>query len=327
MLIALFLRSPLLAAAHRHSGRGSTFSDALETLRLFINSMDFAESSSDGWLVLSTLCDQAACLGGNKEEQICLFIWVLRVSIPDIRSNFIETQCSVLLNFSCYEELQEAADILLGIAPDRKLIDAVITPNGYTILHRRAAFAEVDLSPYFAKGPNLHRVGRDTRLSPEWETPMSLAMYSSWAFKLWLNALKASGMRFEDFIIQELEQGPLQNAGWNKESLLALFSLEFLSAIPPRDKEYGRCTTCFRELDVRVESSWVQRIVRIRSGADPDVQHNLWEDFWLCSDNDVFFDCSSSPLGTENENNEEREYEDDVLCIWCWKSSSSPHKS
>ena len=343
-----------MAAAHRHFRRKSSLPNTLATLNLFVDSMDFSESLSDGWRILLTLCDQAASIGGNKRDRIEILSWQLRQSSPDIKEHFDKTQCSNLLNYLFYGELQETASILLGIDRKEELMNTALAPQGYTILHRRVAFAEVDLYPYLAKSPRLHIMGRDTNLSPSWETPTSLSMYSSWAFKLWLDALRMLAIEFHDFIIQELEQGPLREFGWNNETLLVLFHLPIRSIIPPRDPGYGRCAICFRDLHVRVQPSWLQRLERIKESVDLDIKPSTPGEVSSDRGGNSVFDNSN--VCTKNDGNKEEDEEKtaqmlasgvneakslegvvdethstnshdekasynktDVLCVWCWK--------
>ncbi|KAL9120774.1 MAG: hypothetical protein Q9187_002672 [Circinaria calcarea] len=251
--------------------RKSTLTDATNTLRLFEDCMDFSNAAGDGWQVLSTLCNQAVSAGGDEKSRIDLFLWDLRLSSSDMRNNFDETEFSRLLNFTFYEELQEAATILLSIGDNN--INAVAAPNGYTVLHRRIAYAEVELYPYLAKWPDLHILGRDVSLSPQWESPTSLAMYSSWAFADWRCSLIDLKVDIEKFVRQELEAeaSPLHDAGWKVKNLLALFHATVKPIFLPRDQEYSRCKDCSCDLDIRVQPSWIQRIERLKHDMDFDI--------------------------------------------------------
>ena len=93
-----------------------------------------------------------------------LFLWSLRSLSSDIKGNFDETAFLGLLCYYFFEELQEAANILLNIS--NNMIDAVAAPNEYTLLHQRIAFTEVKLQRYLAKKPDLHKLGRDVSFSP-----------------------------------------------------------------------------------------------------------------------------------------------------------------
>ena len=346
-----------MAAASPCSERKTNLSDATDTLRLFGDCMDFSNAANDGWQVISTLCDQAASAGGDEKSRIDLFLWSLTLSSSDMRDNFDETEFSVLLNYAFYEDLQQATDILLSMS--NNMIDAVAAPNGYTVLHRRIAYAEVELQPYLAKQPDLHKLGRDVSLSPRWETPTSLAMYSSWAFEDWRCSLIDAKVDLEKFVELELEmrEGPLHNAGWKAKTVLALFNAKVQPIFLPRDQEHGRCKSCSCDLDTRVQPSWLQRIERIRQGIDPEIRlgwqelernrvdysdngfHEAKHDLFGATDEVSEVQKSSyteyslgygslSELGGEACTKDARLHsqvydEHDVLCIDCWNKHTN----
>lgn len=116
-------------------------------------------------------------------------------------------------------------------------------------------------------------------LSPRAESPFSLAMYSSWGFWSFRDALHESKYNFEEIARQELKRGsPLLDAGWQMETLSALLELDFERDKDPWHRPLGRyvedviCNSCrfpIIDLQVQVQPYWQGILEGIKKGVHP----------------------------------------------------------
>ena len=141
---------------------------------------------------------------------------------------------------------------------------------GLTILHESVAFAnEGRVGLMLSKGPDLYPLGFDYSLTPLKETPTSLAMYSSWAFADWLYGLIAIEVDLEEFIEQEWERNYVVHAGWNKQTLLELFALDYAPDLDLRG--VWACSDCTGRITaIRVQPYWRHLLERIKQRQVPD---------------------------------------------------------
>ena len=76
-MINMIVRTPILLASGSSQITYATLSDAIDTLRLLTDSMDFMNANANGWLVLSRLYNGVSCIGGETEAQSALLLWML----------------------------------------------------------------------------------------------------------------------------------------------------------------------------------------------------------------------------------------------------------
>ena len=242
-------------------------SDVIDTLRLFTDSMDFSESTGDGWAALATLLKCVWPTEKDAHAKYALAHWMLRISSPKIRINFIEERYAQLLNLAFV--LQDGLPRLLLDLGDERAVDAVERIGGYTVLQTDIGLGVNLCRELLTRGTNLHILGFDPRFSPQPESPTSLAMYSSWAFAYWRDGLYDMRVDLEDFVNQEMKQSPLLKAGWKSRTLLALFKRDFqpdFKLVSTR-----RCSDCSTvPLVMKVQPHWLHSLETIKRGEDPD---------------------------------------------------------
>ena len=125
-----------------------------------------------------------------------------------------------------------------------------------------------NLSAVVARGPDLHRRGCDTYYTPFEESPTSLSMYSAKGFSKWLRALDSVDVDLENFIDQELEQNLEVHAGWEKETLLELFTHGDRPDLHHPDG--WTCCDCSKDiLGVEVQPYWRHSIERFIARTHP----------------------------------------------------------
>lgn len=266
------IRTPVrLAADLNLNVPYAKLSEAIDTFRLFVDSMDFGEDG-DGWNVLMSLCSRVYS-GGRTVDVAKILLWMLRLSSSEMKTNFIEKTCAQMLYFTLRPdpELVEASDLILRLGGHGIIDTNIDGEDRYPILHQRLVhIVEEDfLSLILARGPNLHRRCFDEYYTPYDETPTSLAMYSSWAFASWLHGLASIGVDTERFIDQELEQNPEVHAGWEKETLLHLFEYGDRPDLPRAGKAWT-CSDCVLYCKVRVQPYWRHLLERIKKKMHPE---------------------------------------------------------
>jgi len=251
----------------------ATLSGVLDTLRLLNDSMDFSDTNGNGWEVLEQLCKSYTFGNGETEAQVALLLRMLKLSssemrICPVRSHLVSMLWWVVTN--PYPGLEQASDLLLNLG-GAELIDAPPDNTGYTILQKTVGSAEglEILCSVLSKGPDLYRMSVDHDFTPHEESPTSLSMYSSWAFRNWLDGLDSIQVDLEEFVEQELERNHAVHAGWEKETLLDLFAHSHRTDLHLRRDH--RCSDCSDWiLYVHVQPYWRHWIERIKQGLDPD---------------------------------------------------------
>ena len=235
--------------------------DVMDTLRLFIDCIDFSDPKGHGWDALFLIYHHNYSSIGDGGASLELLLWLLQQSSCHLRTNFIAEKYAETLNRMCH--VKDAASLFLEIGPERA-IDTVDKPYGYSMLMWRIAYGKdlTDMAPF---GPNLHLLGFDRAFSPCLETPTSLAIYSSAAFAHWREFLIKSNVDIDEFVSHETKQGPLQEAGWNSHNLRRLFDLKFMPAFHVQD--IWSCCDCGDPIwRLRVQPYWLWSIETIQQG-------------------------------------------------------------
>ena len=238
----------------------------MDTLRIFLDCIDFSDTAGEGWETLITLSDQTVCINGETVAKRILLSWILRVTGRDIKENFSEAGYSLVLSWVLRLEEDDMIRSLLQFG-GKDAINSRTECGGYTNLHCLTAYAESEdnLAFILRQVPDLHLTGYDDEYSPILETPTSLALYSSWAFADWRYNLHVAGIDIHEFICAEMQQTPLVDAGWTVETLLALFHYTYES--DGHFRHYQSCDDCAMELEhVKVQPYWLHILTEIKSG-------------------------------------------------------------
>lgn len=211
---------------------------------------------------------------------------MLRLSASDMNEIISKEASPKRADLLSGYDVAEIGYMLLAMVD--KLIDARFGHAIYSALQfficYAGAFDEMDfgLRLMLNKGVNLHLERHHSVFGGWSETPTSIALYSSFMFMRWRDALLRSSVDLESFAEAEVQQSPLRNAGWNKDSLLALFRYEFqLDHVARRPVECDDCSQLM--LRLCVELSWREWLNRFRkrvsikyssNGADSEVKRD-----------------------------------------------------
>ena len=206
---------------------------------------------------------------------------LVRSSSSDIKENFIEENVRRML-FWASDEYADLFEFLLGLSPAAALHDNFGLFQDYSSL----LFRHIPIQNWkivnllLAWGADPHYVYKRSSYSPDAQSPLSLAMYSSWTFWAFRNALHSIGLDVKGFVRKELEEGrPLLDAGWQVDTLTALLDLEFEPDTSPRLTEEHAllCDSCdqhlfFRNLyepPIMVQPYWQSFLESIKNGTYP----------------------------------------------------------
>ncbi|CAD6593136.1 MAG: hypothetical protein ASARMPREDX12_006859 [Alectoria sarmentosa] len=268
-------RTPMaLAAWESNYTTNAMLPEAFDTLRLLIDSMDFLDEMGSGWEIFVHLCDSAHVTHGDPDAKMSLLLWMLRLSGFELKTYLIRQEFLRMLSrtLDSSPKLEEASKFLLNLGGADIINAAIYGTNGYTILHFNVVFAtEGRVNVTLARGSDLYRLGFEDDYTPQYESPTSLAMYSSWAFMVWLHGLVAIEVDIEEYINQELGTNFLVHPGWEKETLHDLFLYNYRPEVDFREPFGTRCSDCSQIIyRVRVQPHWRHLLERIKQKIDPD---------------------------------------------------------
>ena len=236
--------------------------------------MDFMDHDGSGWFVLLKLCDAATCSNGEPAVRRVLLVWMLKLFSSEIKMSGSQRHYALLWNYTLFHQditgLGEAYRLLVRLGIPKPMDIPLHGDRGYTMVHLCALYtvSQEDIRVVLAPRPDIHRLGLDSKVSPEEESPFSLVLYSSWAFEHWLNALALTRKGFEQSVTEEIERNHTIYPGWKKETLLNLWTYEYaIRYVPPYVRPCADCAKMFAA--VTVQPHWRHFLERIKHGIDP----------------------------------------------------------
>ena len=311
--------------------------DAIDTCRIFEDAYDFWDESGDGWAVLerSTTMERRS----DNEVRAKFSSWFVQSSSPDIKAYYDKDQVSSVVRYASPGML-DSLGLLLELGPPGIVDFGFLgrTPLSQSIIDREHSQTRVLL----ALGANPHQscivMGSDRG-----ETPLSLAMYRSWDFCSFRDALMEMNFHVKDIVRRELEQGgPLLDDGWQAETLTAL--LEYELDFEPSRQEIVLCSSChsFYFFSEIVQPYWQDILERIKNGTY--VQNNRSDTLGVQSSSNQTLSISTTdplpkttnvgplsqdhvipdyqdeePVTTESTISKLAPGKEDIWCMWCWR--------
>ena len=290
--------------------------DAIDTCRIFEDSLDFWDHNGYGWSVLEGVVDDfwdrnsdgSSVLEGvvdyfweSNEVRAEFYCWFVQFSSPDIKAYYDEDWVSYLI-LHMSPEMFDYIGLLLELGPPGAIDDKAF---GRTL-------AGSIISGYPDKARILLAWGADPHRSSFYyesnrtETPLSLTMYSSWAFCSFRDILYEMNPHIEDIVRRELEQGgPLLEAGWQAETLSALLKLDFEPGTEPPIP--NTCASCGLGLyrgsyKVAVQPYWQDILERVKNRTYVQNSCSDTQDGQSPSSNNLSTSTNDSITNTTNGN-------------------------
>ena len=236
--------------------------DAIDTCRMFDDSYDFWDGCGDGWAVLK----RSMRLGRRSDDEASAEFssWFVQSSSPDIKAYYDKDQVSNTIHFASYG-MVDSISLLLELGPPGTVDHGFL---GTTSLDESIICREYDKTRLLlACGADPHQLSFSW-FSNRVESPLSLAMYNSWAFCAFRDALMEMNFHVEDIVRRELKQGgPLLDDGWQGETLSALLNFDFELEIEPPKYISMACSNCGNTYwGPLVQLYWQDILERIKNG-------------------------------------------------------------
>ena len=220
----------------------------VDTIRIFFDEIDFSPDAGygvDGWLALS-YCAIFSSIDNS------VFDWLIHVSIPAMEANFEVAGFVDLVNRLLDHDLPS----LWPMIPNKtnqmiRALDHCRALTGWLVVHQSiAAFRSTryyNAAELLARGVSPHSTCQ-LSLVRKGLTPTALAVLSSAMFCRWRANLLLAGIKMEDLIEREVNNGSIHDQGWSRASLLHLFER---SLAPSSGFSNDRCTRCAVVIDER----------------------------------------------------------------------------
>lgn len=236
--------------------------------------VDFSEEDSNGWTILGQFADV---------WNVTLMAWALEYFQTDIKENYNEHHLAYWLGRYCSEATPGAKQVVEAILTlNSSVVDATSLNTGYSALHNALSFTRVTsmIRLLILSGASLHLTSRSS-LPANIVTPTSLVIQRSYQFFQWRKLLVELGKDLKVFVEEELQQSPLVVAGWEQDTLLALFTFQFEPCGPRVEKCCAKCHSSIF-VDGFREFWWERTLQRIKtrrivSSGRGDSEAPLWE--------------------------------------------------
>ena len=318
--------------------------DAIDTCRIFNDSYDFWDEFGDGWAILDR--SMSLDIGSDDRASTEFSKWFVQSSSPDIKAYYDKTSVSNIIHYASPGRL-DSISMLLELGPTG-IVDHDL--YGRTSLIQSIGWRDFDKARMFlALGADPHHSSFSSD-SSRVESPLSMAMYSSWTFCFFRDDLMEMNFHVKDIVCRELEQGgPLLDDGWQAETLSALLKFNFELKFQPPRIYYNQCSNCNCHIsifDVMVQPYWQDILERIKNGTyvqkpcsdTQDVQSSSSERHPLKSDemfftntadggtlsqdralvDDSSFRSDEERAATESTISELAPGEEEIWCFRCW---------
>ena len=268
--------------------------DAIDTCRIFDDSYDFWDEFGDGWavLVLSVALNDKRNDGASAEFSR----WFVQSSGPDIKAYYDKDRISNIID-SAGCGMLDSIGLLLELGPPGTVDREVL---GITPLLRSIRARDYDkMKALLALGANPHQSSFLWHIDRK-ESPLSLAMYSLWAFCFFRDALYEKSLHVEDIVRRELENGgPLLDDGWQPETLSTLLKFDFELEIGLPEGIKNVCSNCDCHIfdgDFRIQPYWQDILERIKNGTYVQKPYSDTQDLQTSSSQTRPLDSGKMPL-------------------------------
>ena len=329
-------------------------SRVIDILRLFIDLVDTSGFQDDpclnGSRIIETICWCHPYVrdSPNKED---VFLWMLHLFGSSLHENVDDSWIYYCLwlsgSTSSPIRSDERFSYILDITNGK--VDALNAVGGWSLLHRSMLDPSTEdlVCRLLAVGADAHLEGRSNRVFPKQETPTSLAIYSASTLVMLQNVLTHLSVDMNAFVDLEMEQSPLQLAGWNKDSLLALLSSDVNELYCHRCYDEC-CRFCAISGTPSVQPYWMHELQKIKDGSPGNLLGSTSESWYQLCDNREE-SCVVEEIALKNRHSQQTQsksqdfqnlssqtdkddgvmqnpnasgsdyIKDEFMCFWCWR--------
>ncbi|MCJ1261587.1 hypothetical protein MMC22_001453 [Lobaria immixta] len=254
--------TPLVAAAYHNYEAIITRAGSIDTIRLFLDTLDFSGYSSSGWwttlFLLGGLNYFLDKVDNDDIETLSLIERMLRSSASDIKENMKKGSFPILLALSSLLKATEVSSLLLTF----NSVDATEGFGGDSALHllfcwpHQGANLDSGLNLMLNNSANLHLAGQ---ISPYSAKPGCFLAFVS---------------RSQSFVEEELRHSPSRDAGWKEDSLLDLFCCVIQSSFVTL--QFRDCDDCSlsKSSSIHIELSWQKWLNHFKAKANIENSNN-----------------------------------------------------
>ena len=315
---------------------------AIDTCRLFLDSLEFSDLSSNGWSTLSW----AVCFCSNDST----LEWLLRQVLGEVDANLQADRYMRSLRLLSRKGNVENLRLWLKVGPEKTLES--VSSAGYTILLEEIRNLEKDTSTLLKLGANPHHP-RMIQTTSRMESPTTLSMFCPVTFSSWRSSLQKASISLKAFLETKIHMNHTTELGWTLATLQRLFDWDF--EVTDIGMCFSPCSDCadddFREF---VQPLWLNSIEEIKRGQNPeetgwhlskDSQYDLddldsasisesscdgYESDALIGPEDTTVDPVPLTTAANTENDESKEEQiltrrpefpytkDEIVCTGCW---------
>jgi hypothetical protein len=268
--------------------------DRINTIRLFVDAFEiWNDPNSCGLLGLRRLmgcpCSHENC--AHPHSYPAAFEWIL----PQVKANIDvevpqigQTVSHLILTAMGYQNTKPLKDVLSVVGTlDHVNITRWFSPAHFIASRVKHPEYRASAELLIGRGLDLHMIA-DQRYNrhPEYtairnQTPTMIAMRYSSSFFQYRELLRVCHIDITQFVCVEIARSPMKDRGWNKNSLQALFDLEFepraISQISCED-DYHRTHISHDDIWEFGREEWWEKLLLQISKADAEHLTKLSKD-------------------------------------------------
>lgn len=241
----------------------------IDTLRLFLDMVDFSDAEMTGWDIFPRLVDGYGATNCKLDMPV-LFEWLFRQFREDLKLNYQEDDFMSTFHWFAYV-MPSALPSWLSLGPS-EVINTVDDEGSTALAKQLTGYIERDsvvtLTEMLKYGADPNSKCVWPKASPKMESPTSLSLYSNYGFGTWMAALYKAGIDANKVFDKDFKHQTLSEAGWTRQNFQKLTGWKCgYDAHPGRI----RCKTCPWWIDyIRVQPVWAYALEEIKHGKDPN---------------------------------------------------------
>ncbi|KAG8526598.1 uncharacterized protein KY384_008799 [Bacidia gigantensis] len=271
----------------------------IDTIRLFLDCVDFSDSSCDGWNVAMNFACHFNGKSNDYAKIYILFEWIIIQFQQEMKDNPNPGIYASMSNYVCRAEDPNALQLWRDLAPQ-----SAFKQKGryeFQILAPQLVGESSEIAHFLSRGADASCAGINEDISPRPETLTSLAMYSIQAFQNWTGNISEARIDIDAVLAHESKEGPVHEAGWTLETLQKLYEFSEVNCACGDSYDCCICKKKIGQNGLKIQPLWLYAQEKIKCGNLP--QRKTFRDF--------FEEARAESSGEMSKNLEERSEEED----------------